>query len=161
MFLFFDGVNNWGRCFVEWLGQYFGTFRDTFELLIAWLGLPRQLDRFPSPAMMTAENPKNLPLLWKECSSNSKCGRSAMKRPHWKGYWVGRTAFSPEYGMRFPHLSDFFRSRPKSHFESLCPFWLFSISCWQCVLFRLQHLLDGSYHIALLLQWFTCCPRRL
>jgi len=43
----------------------------------------------------------------------------------WKGFGVGRTAFSQRYGMRFPYLSDFSRSRPKPqsqpkpHFKSL------------------------------------------
>jgi len=45
--------------------------------------------------------------------SDLKCGQSATKRPHWKGFGVDRTAFSPRCGTRFPHLSDFSRSRPK------------------------------------------------
>lgn len=56
---------------------------------------------------------------------NSKCGISAMKRPHRKGFWVGQTTFSPRHGTPFPHVSLYFISwpkpqlRPKPHFESL------------------------------------------
>jgi len=58
-------------------------------------------------------------------NSDLKCGRSATKRPCWKGFGVGRIAFSPRYGTWFPHLSDISRSRPKPqsrpkpHFKSL------------------------------------------
>ena len=58
-------------------------------------------------------------------TSDLKCGRTATKRLHWKGFGVGRTAFSPRYRTQFPHLSDFSRSRPKPqsrlkpHFKSL------------------------------------------
>ena len=67
--------------------------------------------------------------------SDSKCSQSATKRPHWKGFWVGRTAFSRWYGTQFLSLSYFSRSQPKSqsrlkpHFESLL-IWHSLCICW-------------------------------
>ena len=46
-------------------------------------------------------------------ASDSKCGRFATKRLHWKGFLVGQTAFSPWYRTRFPHLNNFSLSWPK------------------------------------------------